>query len=194
MPLKCLICRLAGVQILGYCFNVHALYKVTGINNVTVGLCIHMLPIISLCPLPNMPATLYTFVTLPCYDSLHIDPVLRLILSKKKKKKHLFAISLPCICPLQICPLNTVHMPYVQFTQCASMEGYTPTCMWHMNLLSSMVWPESPTQMTVTTVQPDCIGYIWTNKPKQQHVLLLNWQCDSNSCGIGMVQFLGQMV
>ena len=90
------------ISCLSHCPN-NTSYKLTTINNVTRPPGIHAFHIAGTCPCRNIPATLYKYVPLHFYCSLHIDPTLLHTSFKHSKLQLLFTL-LQYICWQHISP------------------------------------------------------------------------------------------
>ena len=85
MPQVCHIWRLVHVQIWGEYVLTCTSYQFTGINNIPRSTSLGTLHIIGIFPWKNIPTTLYMYVPLHCYCSLHIEPILLHISAKKQQ-------------------------------------------------------------------------------------------------------------
>ena len=82
MPLKCHIqsiyhiCQLLQVHIWDNYVNLYTSYELTAIDSVTAGTGIFSVHIIGIYPWTNMLPTVYMYVPLHFYCSVHLDPTL----------------------------------------------------------------------------------------------------------------------
>ena len=119
MPFKC---QLLQAKILDTYVNIYTLYEINAISNATRSTGIHTFHITGKCTWINMSATLYIYVPLHLYCSLHRDPTLLHTSIKINKLPPLFIYhKLKNMCQQQISPWNATWKPYAKITWCTSM-------------------------------------------------------------------------